>query len=216
MVLPCVLVRHLEELMMSPVTVKEERERKPRVLCDHSWDWGWPSINESTSAHAPPEAMQFGGTLHCVLHLIRHANPKFGPVRLSKHDLKDGFHQLFLQVLACLRLAVLLPKCADEPQLIGIPMACTMGWVQSPPTFCTMSETICDLANACFARSPLRVQPHRLEPQAAELDDLSPSMEPRPRGTETVQANPLLTAAAAVDPQSEVDVTAPPGSRTVG
>ena len=91
MVPPCVLIRHLEELMMSPAAVKEEREHKPHVLCDHSWDWGWPPINESTMAHAPPEAMQFGGTLHHILCLMRHANLKFGPVRLSKHDLKDGF-----------------------------------------------------------------------------------------------------------------------------
>ena len=36
MVLPYELIRHLEQLMMSPSAVKEERERKPRLLCDHS------------------------------------------------------------------------------------------------------------------------------------------------------------------------------------
>ena len=180
MVLPYELIRHLEQLMMSPSAVKEERERKPRLLCDHSWDWGWPSVNESTIAHAPPEAMQFGGALARVLRLVRHANPKFGPVRAAKHDLKDGFYRLFLRALDCLRMAVLLPKYPGEPQLIGIPMACTMGWVQSPPTFCTMSETVCDLANERFTRSPNRAEPHRLEPEAARSDDLSPSDVPRP------------------------------------
>ena len=62
-VLPYDLVKHMESIMFSPAAIKEERERKPRLLCDHSWDWGWPSVNESTVAHAPAEAMQFGWTL---------------------------------------------------------------------------------------------------------------------------------------------------------
>ena len=46
-VLPYQTVRNLEHLMLSPAAVKEERERKPRLLCDHSWPWaGWPSIND--------------------------------------------------------------------------------------------------------------------------------------------------------------------------
>ena len=212
MVLPYELIRHLEELMMSPAAVKEERERKPRLLCDHSWDWGWPSVNESTVAHAPPEAMQFGGALPRVLRHVRHANPKFGPVRAAKHDLKDGFYHLFLRALDCLRLCVLLPRYGDEPQLIGIPMACTMGWVQSPPTFCTMSETVCDLANQSFADSPRHVEPHRLEPQAAEQDDLSPSMEPRPKEPEAQRADDLLAVVAGAGITGPPDRPAPPSN----
>ena len=145
-------------------------------------------------------------------------NPKFGPIRAAKHDLKDGFYCLFLCALDCLRLCVILPCCGNEPQLVGIPMACTMGWVQSPPTFCTMSETVCDLANARFNRSPLQVEPHRLEPQAAERDDLSPSTEPRPRGAENAQADLLLASAASGDTRAEptlaneAEWTAPPSN----
>ena len=94
--LPYELVRHLDALMLSPAAVKEERERKPRLLCDHSWPWAWAPINETTIPHAPPEAMQFGGTLPRLLKDIRHANPKFGPVRACKHDIKDGFYRLSL------------------------------------------------------------------------------------------------------------------------
>ena len=150
MVLPYDLVRDLIEIMFSPAAVKEERERRPRLLCDHSWDWGWPSVNESTMPHAPPEAMQFGHALARVLFQMRHANPKCGPARTAKHDIKDGFCRLYFALRDCLRMALILPRCEGEPQLIGIPMACTMGWVQSPPTFCTMSETVCDHANALF------------------------------------------------------------------
>ena len=48
MVLPYDLVRGLPHLMLLPAAIKEEREHKPRLLCDHSWDWGWPAINETT------------------------------------------------------------------------------------------------------------------------------------------------------------------------
>ena len=126
MVLPYELVCTLEELMLWPAAVKEECERKLRVLCDHSWYWGWPALNDSTIAHAPPEAMQFGGALARILRLIRHANPKFSPPKAAKLDLKDGFYHLLLQALACLRLAVILPCYEGEPQLVGMPMACNI------------------------------------------------------------------------------------------
>ena len=75
--------------------------------------------------------------------------------------MKDGFCRLFLDPLDCLRMSIILPKCPGEPQLIGIPMACTMGWVQSPLTFCSMSETVCDLANG-YAQDLSRFgTPHR-------------------------------------------------------
>ncbi len=159
-VLPYVLVQHLEELQLWPLAAKDERERKPRLLCDHSWPWGWPSINESTIPHAPPEAMQFGGTLPRVCSQIRHANPKYGPVHLGKYDLKDGYYKMYLKALHCLRLAVVLPRYEGEEQLVAIPLALTMGWAQSPPSFCVMSETVCDLANQAFATSPRDAPPH--------------------------------------------------------
>ena len=74
MVLPYVLVRDLAT-MFSPCAIKEELNRRPRLLCDHSWNWGWPSVNEATLAHTPPEAMQFGGMLPRILYYGCHANP---------------------------------------------------------------------------------------------------------------------------------------------
>ena len=110
MVLPYELVRHLEELMIWPAAVKDEHNRRPRLLCDHSWDWGWPSVNDTTIPHAPPESMQFGGTLMRLLTLLRHACLRYGPPRMAKQDVKDGFYRLYLQALACLRMAIVRPK----------------------------------------------------------------------------------------------------------
>jgi hypothetical protein len=107
--LPYEQVRHLD-LMFSPAAVKDERNRKPRLLCDHSWPWPWGCINETTLHHAPPEAMQFGGALHRILCLVRHANPRYGPASGSKHDMKDGFYKMALTPEDWLRL----PSCSPN------------------------------------------------------------------------------------------------------
>ena len=215
MVLPYDLVRDLDSLMLSPCAIKEERDRRPRLLCDHSWDWGWPSVNETTLAHTPPEAMQFGGALPRIFFQARHANPKYGPVRAAKHDVKDAFFRGHLKLSDCPKKALILPRYEDEPQLIGIPMSCTMGWVQSPPTFCAISETICDTANLGFLQSRRDSLPvHRLEEMASAQDDLSPSLLPRPHPPEDAAANlELLEAIGGSSLPSEGKEMAPPSNR---
>ena len=54
--------------------------------------------------------MQFGWALERLLYKVRHADPKFGPVRISKADIKDGFYRLFLNPSDCLRLGIVLPE----------------------------------------------------------------------------------------------------------
>lgn len=213
-VLPYDTIRHLENLMFSPSAIKTERERKPRLLCDHSWPWPWGSINSTTIPHAPPEAMQFGGTLPRILYYARHANPKFGPVRGSKQDLKDGFYKLALNPSECLRLAALLPKFPDEPQLVAVPLACTMGWVESPPSFCVMSETVCDVTNRRIQADPLGGKPHRLSTLAEAMDDDFGFKGPAPREPDDHEANLALSKIPGVTPLApEPEHQAPPSNR---
>jgi hypothetical protein len=80
------------DLRLSPMAVKEEFNRRPRVLVDHTWF----GINEHTLPELPKEVMQFGGTLPQLLWLLRHANPAKGRVYLSKFDIDNGFYRLFL------------------------------------------------------------------------------------------------------------------------
>jgi hypothetical protein len=162
-VLPYNSVKHITRLQLSPAAIKDERDRKPRLLCDHSWS----PVNDTTSPTSPPEAMQFSGALHRVLRRVRHADPKFGLVYLSKHDIKDRFYRMFLKADDCIRLAIVLPKYKGEPQLIAVPMAATMGWTKLPPVFSTMSETVANVANGNFKSSPHTVLPHRLEEHAS-------------------------------------------------
>ena len=208
-VLPYTKVRHLPCLQLSPAAIKVERERRPRLLCDHSW---YP-VNDTTDPHAPPEAMQFGGALHRVLRNVRHADPKYGPVYIAKHDIKDGFYRMFLRADQCPRLAIILPKYDDEPQLVAIPMSSTMGWTQSPPTFSTMSETLADETNLSFQANPRSLGPHRLDSAAAERDDFS--KDPLPRGLEDQAATTrLLALHPTVTPDAPEDVTfCPPSNK---
>ncbi len=87
-----------------------------------------------------------------------------------------------------------------------------MGWVQSPPTFCVMSETVCDLANKAF-RSGKTPVPHRLDSEAAALDDYNMSWDAAPRTPEETEADRTLQALPGVTPlPAEEDAIAPPSN----
>ena len=58
---------------------------------------------------APPKAMQFGRALKRVLQRIYKANPKFGPVYLSKIDISDGFYRIAVRTEDVSKLDVLFP-----------------------------------------------------------------------------------------------------------
>jgi hypothetical protein len=164
-ILPYDRVRHLPGLRLSPAQIKEERDRRPRFIADHK-SWG---VNDHTLPTAPTEAMQFGGALYRLLTQIRHANPDHGPVYMAKYDVKDGFYRLHLRPEHCVKLAIVLPPYEGLPPLVAIPFVLTMGWTNSPPTFCAFSETTCDVANSRLYRR--HAPPHRLEGLPAPLDN---------------------------------------------
>ena len=107
-------------------------------------------MNEHTQPVAPPEAMQFGHVLPRLLHRIRYADRRHGPVYQAKVDLADGFYRINLEVRTAPALAIILPHSPGESMLVAVPLALPMGWVESPPSFCSMTETIADVANATY------------------------------------------------------------------
>jgi hypothetical protein len=92
--------------------------------------------------------MQFGKAFQRVLSTIVHADPRFGPVHLSKIDLADDFYRVWVQASDVLKLGVALPTSADNVQLVAFPLALPMGWIESPPYFTVLTETACDRAHA--------------------------------------------------------------------
>ena len=117
------------DLRLSPMAVKDEFNRRPRVLIDHTWF----GVNEHTIANLPKEVMQFGGCLPRLLWILRHANPAKGKVYLCKFDIDNGFYRMFLDADDTLKLAALMPRYDGEEQLIVVPLSQTMGWTNSPP-----------------------------------------------------------------------------------
>jgi hypothetical protein len=165
-ILPYAKVRQLPGLRLSPAQIKEERDRRPRFIADHK-SWG---INDHTIPSAPNESMQFGGALYRLLTHIRHADPNHGPVYMAKYDVKDGFYRIHLRPEHSVKLAIVLPPYEGLPPLVAIPFVLTMGWKNSPPTFCSFSETTCDVANARLYKR--HAPPHRLEHLPAPLDNI--------------------------------------------
>jgi hypothetical protein len=145
-VLPLEQLRTLPDgdLHLSPMAIKEEFNCRPWEIINHTWF----RVNKHTIAELPKEVMQFGSTLPQLLWLLRHANPAKGKIFLSKFDIANGFYRLFLDADNALKLATLMPRYAVEEQLLAVPLVLTMGWGNSPPTFCVASKTVADLANA--------------------------------------------------------------------
>jgi hypothetical protein len=162
LVLPYASVRTWDNLRLSPLGVVPQRERRPRLIVDYTWS----GLNDDTLRLAPAEAMQFGRTLQRTLTHIVHADPRFGPPKLAKLDIADGFYRVNLNIVDIPKLAVILPPCNGVP-LVALPLSLPMGWVESPPYFTALTETACDLANSAMRYStPSLTTPHRLEPDA--------------------------------------------------
>ena len=190
-VLPFDLVKHVPGLRISPLGSIPQRDRRPRLINDLTFY----QVNEDTVKFAPSGSMQFGKALERLLHKIRHANPEHGPVYMNKIDIADGFYRMWLRPDSSPALACAMPRYEGEPPLVAIPIALPMGWVESPPSFCAMTETIADLANARMRRGYAPV--HRLE-HHTELSTLSPSPEvtptPSPSPEVTPTSSPSLEA----------------------
>lgn len=169
-ILPYDLIKDLPGVRLSPAQIKEEKDRRPRFIADHSYS----GVNDNTiRCTAPADAMQFGGAMYRLLYNLRHSNPRHGKVSISKYDVKDGFYRVHLRAGQCLSLCVMLPHYEGLPVLVAVPLVLTMGWTNSPPTFCAVSESICDLAASRFYRR--HAPPHRLEELVTDPEYVSSS-----------------------------------------
>ena len=93
-ILPYSAAKDLPGLRLSPPGVVPQRNRRPRWIVDYFW---W-DVNSETLPLAPKEAMQFGRVLERIPREILFADPKLGPVYLSKLDISDGFYRIDLAV----------------------------------------------------------------------------------------------------------------------
>jgi hypothetical protein len=142
-VLPYSQVKSLPNLRISPIGVVPQRDRRPRTIVDYSYS----NVNQETCPIAPVEAMQFGTALQRILEDIVNADPRHGPVYLCKVDIADGFYRVEVQPADIPKLGVVLPVAPGSEPLVAFPLVLPMGWKNSPPYFCAVTETIADVAN---------------------------------------------------------------------
>ena len=175
-VLPYDAVSNMLHLRVSPMGVVPQRDRRPRLIVDYTFS----GVNAETLSWAPREAMQFGRALQRVFTTIVHADQRYGPVFLAKIDIADGFYRVWLHLADIVKLGVAIPTAPGCPLMVAFPLALPMGWVESPPYFCTLTETACDRANDMLSTrsTPCLNQAHRLEqvastPPPADADEPS-------------------------------------------
>ena len=94
----------------------------------------------------------------------------------------DGFYRVPLNPDHVARLGVIIPPSPHGERLVALPLALPMGWVNSPPLFTAVMETITDVANRAFLTRQCGPPGHRLEAAAAAQDRLSPATPPAPGG----------------------------------
>ena len=111
-------------------------------------DYSFYGVNDETCRLAPEEAMQFGQAFQSLLEAIVNANPAFGPVHLCKIDIADGFYRVWLCLKDIPKLGVAYPTEVHGQPLVAFPLVLPMGWVSSPPYFCSATETIANITNA--------------------------------------------------------------------
>ena len=200
-ILPYSEAKNLPGLRLSPPGVVPQRGRRPRWIVDYSW---W-HVNDETLPLAPKEAMQFGHALDRILREILLADPKLGPIYLSKLDISDGFYRINLAIDDIPKLGVVfLVKDGEEP-LVAFPLVLPMGWANSPPIFSAATETSADLANDAIQRDD-DPPSHPLDDLAAPMDD---PVEPIPTASCAARNNPARPDPASPNPRPN-PTTAPP------
>jgi Reverse transcriptase (RNA-dependent DNA polymerase). len=197
-ILPYSVIKELSNLRLSPPGVVPQRDRRPRWIVDYSF-YG---INQDTLPLIAEDAMQFGHALARILRHILLADPQHGPVYLLKLDIADGFYRIDLCPEDYTTLKVWCSRDPQEPEpLVALPLVLPMGWKNSPPAFCTATETVADLANEAI-RSQASAAFHPLGNRAAQFDQLNPTQLPIDK--DELQPDPSLPRPAS--PTSEVDV----------
>jgi len=156
-------------LKISPIAAIEHKSRLYRSILDLSYKLRlrgvkMPSVNENTVPMSDHKAMeQMGQALWRLVAAIGNTNPHNGPIVFAKWDIKDGFWRLVVSEEDAWHFAYVLPRLnATDPIQIVVPTCLQMGWCESPPLFCTASETARDVAQDLWD-SETDLEPHPLE-----------------------------------------------------
>ena len=112
--------------------------------------------------------MQYGRALDRLIREIVYADPALGYVYLLKADVSGGFYHIGLHPEDAPKLGLIFPSDKEEEPMVAIPLTLPMGWKNSPPLFCTATETVADLANEAL-RTHQPTKQHQLYNRAEAI-----------------------------------------------
>ena len=72
------------------------------------------------------------------------------PIYMMKVDIGDGFYRVGMAPEDVPSLGLCLPPGPGGKTLVAFPLVLPMGWVESPPHFFAVTETVADLANTAL------------------------------------------------------------------
>jgi hypothetical protein len=127
-------------------------------------------------------------------------------VHLAKIDIADGFYRVWLHLADIVKLGVAIPTAPGCLPVVAFPLAPPMGWVESAPYFCALTESACDRTNYMLSTlsTPCLNQAHRLEQVASTHPPADADKQSFPRPT---VAGPLPTLkGSGRPPVASVDV----------
>ena len=163
-VLPYPVAKRLMGLRLNPPGVKVERYRRSRWIGDYSYF----KTNAKNLPVTCLSAMQYGRELDRLIREIVYADPALGYVYLLKADVSDGFYRIGLCLEDEFKLGMIFPSGKEEEPMVAIPLTLPLGWNNSPPLFCTATETVADLANKSLC-SHQPSKPHKLDDRAEAI-----------------------------------------------
>ncbi|MEM7495226.1 MAG: hypothetical protein AAF471_03635 [Myxococcota bacterium] len=157
------------ELKVSPLGAIPHKSRAYRAILDLSFvprelaDQA-SSVNAATTWLAPQQAMdQIGFVLPRIIYHLADAPRAAGPVSFVKFDIKDGYWRVMVEPDRAVNFAFVIPRTDDnQPVELFVPYALQMGWRESVPYFCAVSETGRDVAQELVSKAA-SLPAHRFE-----------------------------------------------------
>jgi hypothetical protein len=154
-----------KKLKISPVAMIPHKSKKFRCILDLTFKLftkgkSFPSVNETTNKLAKAEAMvQLGNSLRRLIAKMADNYNKEKPFVFAKLDIKDGFWRCAVNDTDAWNFCYVLPSLnknidMDDIELV-VPNSLQMGWCESPPFFCSSSETARDIIETLLLQDKL-------------------------------------------------------------
>ena len=158
-------------LKLSPVAMIPHKSKKFRCILDLSFNLKhkgitYPSVNDQTIPKSEAASMvQLGLTLKRIISTMADNWDPTKPFIFTKLDIKDGFWRMSVNNTDAWNFCYVLPDKANDKNhdniRIVVPNSLQMGWCESPPLFCSGTETARDIIAYYIQHEPL--PPHKFE-----------------------------------------------------